>query len=191
ASVTNDAPAQFAAGNTTVTWTVTDAAGHSATATQLVTVVDSENPTITAPVAVTVSNDAGVCHATNVSLGTPVTADNCTVASVTNDAPAQFAAGNTTVTWTVTDAAGHSATATQLVTVLDTENPTITAPAAVTVNNDAGVCYATHVSLGTPVTADNCQVASVTNDAPAQFPAGNTTVTWTVTDAAGHSATAT
>ena len=47
---------------------------------------------------------------------------------------------------------------------------------------DAGQCYATGVALGTPTTADNCGVASVTNNAPAQFPVGTTTVTWTVTD---------
>ena len=39
------------------------------------------------------------------------------------------------------------------------------------------------VNLGSPVTGDNCTVASVTNNAPSQFPVGLTTVTWTVTDA--------
>ncbi len=191
ASVTNDAVEPFASGNTTVTWTVTDGSGNTETATQVVTVTDHEKPKITAPAAVSVNSDAGKCTATGVSLGTPVTTDNCTVASVTNDAVEPFASGNTTVTWTVTDGSGNTETATQVVTVTDHEKPKITAPAAVSVNSDAGKCTATGVSLGTPVTTDNCTVASVTNDAVEPFASGNTTVTWTVTDGSGNTETAT
>ena len=50
--------------------------------------------------------------------------------SVTNDAPSAFPLGETTVTWTVTDGSGRTAQATQLVTVTDNIDPTITAPAA-------------------------------------------------------------
>src|SRR5206468_10897863 len=103
------------------------ASGNTATASQLVTVNDTQNPTISAPAAVVVSSDPGHCYATNVALGTPTTADNCAVASVTSNAPTQFPAGATTVTWTVTDASGNTATATQLVTVID--NTQITASA--------------------------------------------------------------
>jgi hypothetical protein len=45
------------------------------------------------------------------------------VASVTNDAPAAFPIGVTTVTWTVTDNSGNTATCTQNVTVTDNVNP--------------------------------------------------------------------
>jgi gliding motility-associated-like protein len=191
ASTTNNAPASFPLGNTTVTWTVTDGSGNSATATQTVTVTDNQNPTITAPVAVTVNADAGSCNATGVALGTPTTADNCSVATVINNAPASFPLGSTTVTWTVTDGSGNTATATQTVTVTDNQNPTITSPSNVNVFANAGSCIATGVSLGTPTTADNCSVASTVNDAPATFPLGNTTVTWTVTDGSGNIATST
>jgi len=190
ATTTNDAPATFPVGTTTVTWTVTDVHGNSSTATQTVTVTDNEKPTITAPATVSVSNDAGNCSAV-VTLGTPVTGDNCGVASTTSDAPATFPVGTTMVTWTVTDVHGNSSTATQTVTVTDNEKPTITAPAAISVNNDAGKCSAVVATLGTPVTGDNCGVSSTTNDAPAVFPVGTTTVTWTVTDIHGNSNTAT
>src|SRR5439155_6740999 len=124
-----------------------------------------------------VATDAGKCYATGVVLGSPVTGDNCAVANVSSDAPAQFPKGDTTVTWTVTDSSGNTATATQIVTVKDHQNPTITAPANLSdVPTDAGKCYATGVLLGTPVTADNCAVANVSNDAPAQFLKGDTTV---------------
>ena len=192
-TVTNDAPAQFQKGETTVTWTAVDNSGNIATATQVVTVKDHELPTITAPSALAdVHTSDGQCYATNVNLGTPVTADNCEVLTVTNNAPAQFAKGDTTVIWTVVDTSGNMATASQLVTVQDHELPTITAPAVVSVNADAGKCYASTVSLGTPVTADNCGgTLTVTNNAPSQFAVGTTNVTWTVIDTSGNLATAT
>src|SRR5207244_3255011 len=164
ATVGNDAPASFAKGSTTVTWTVTDASGNTATASQVVTVEDHENPTITAPAAVVAHTDAGQCTATGVSLGLPTTSDNCPGASYSNDAPASFAKGSTTVTWTVTDASGNTATASQLVTVEDHENPTITAPEAVVAHTAAGQCAATGVSLGLPTISDNCPGASYSND---------------------------
>src|SRR5439155_14431825 len=149
-------------------------------------------PTITAPVNLSdVPTDAGKCYATGVELGSAVTADNCDVANVSNDAPAQFPKRDTTLNWPVTDTSGNPATATQIVTVKDHENPTITAPANLTdVPADAGKCYATGVVLGSPVTADNCAVANVPNDDPAQFLKGDTTVTWTETDSNGKPATA-
>ena len=123
------------------------------------------------------------------TLGTPTTADNCGVASVTNNAPATFPIGATTVTWTVTDNAGNTATATQVVTVNDNTNPTIVAPANMTVNANAN-CQAVIANLGNAVATDNCTVVTVTNNAPAIYNVGVTTVTWTVTDAGGNKATA-
>jgi len=96
-----------------------------------------------------------------------------------------------TRTWAYTDAAGNTASTSQTITVNDITDPTITAPADVTVSADAGSCEATVVALGSPTTADNCGVAGTTNDAPGTFPLGTTTVTWTVTDNAGNIATAT
>ena len=189
ASVTNNGLASFPLGVTTVTWTVTDASGNTATATQTVTVNDTTLPTIVAPAALTVSSSA-TCGATGLALGTPVTGDNCSVASVTNNAPTTFPLGATTVTWTVTDGSGNIQTATQLVTVVDTTLPTITAPANIVTTTTSG-CTATGIILGTPTTADNCSVASVTNNAPTTYPVGVTTVTWTVTDGSGNVATAT
>src|SRR5206468_2131466 len=137
-------------GDTRVTWTVSDCPCTTAFRSQIVTVKDHENPTISAPANLTdVATDAGKCYATGVALGSPVTGDNCAVANVSNDAPAQFQKGDTTVTWTVSDSSGNTATATQIVTVKDHENPTISAPANLTdVATDAGKCYATGVALG-------------------------------------------
>ncbi len=189
ASVTNDAPITYPLGTTVVTWTVTDAAGNSATCTQNVIVIDNEAPQINCPADILITADAGACEATGVVIGMATGSDNCTLASITNDAPVVFPLGVTTITWTATDGAGNTATCTQTVNVTDNELPTILCPADVTITADAGVCAATGVVLGSPMTADNCSVASVTNDAPATFSLGMTTVTWTVVDGSGNTAT--
>ena len=89
--------------------------------------MDTQDPTITCPANVTnVPADAGQCYATGVALGSPTTEDNCGVATVTSNAPAQFPVGTTTVTWTVTDIHGRTATCNQSVAVVDTQDPTIT-----------------------------------------------------------------
>src|SRR5690606_30993228 len=102
--------------------------GLTNTATQDVIVTDDENPSITAPADVTTTTSAdapGDCT-TTAALGTPTTGDNCGVASVTNDAPAVYPVGTTTVTWTVTDVNGLTNNATKAVTVTDGEKPTTT-----------------------------------------------------------------
>ncbi len=188
---TGDASGHYPVGTRTIVWTVTDINGNVQTATQTVTVTDNEKPTITAPGAYSVVNNAGQCGATIANIGTPVTADNCGVASVTNNHPSSFyPVGTTIVTWTVTDIHGNvTDTAKQSITVMDNELPTIVVT-NVSVNSDLNQC-GTNVLLAAPLTADNCGVATVTNDHPsANFPVGTTTVTWTVTDIHGlHAST--
>ncbi len=189
-TVTSNAPAQFNKGVTTVTWTATDPSGNTATCTQTVTVNDTQPPMISPPANVTVNANAGVCYATGVVLGTPAASDNCGSVTVTSNAPAQFNKGVTTVTWTATDSSGYTAACTQTVTVNDTQPPTISCPADVTVVANAG-CTATGVALGSPSTSDNCSVASVVSNSPAVYPLGTNVVTWTVTDGSGNTATCT
>ncbi|WP_141384574.1 LamG-like jellyroll fold domain-containing protein, partial [Flavobacterium flevense] len=188
----------FNRGVTTILYTVTDAAGNSTTGSQTITVTDNIKPTITAPPAINTTTNTA-CTATGIVLGTPVTADNCAVATVTNNHPSTtYPLGNTTVIWTVTDTSGNTATANQIVTVTDTIPPSITCPGNISANtsaNGTGDCYTT-VNIGTPATNDNCGIASVIarvsgtviDTATYQFPIGNTTVNWTVTDNAGLTA---
>jgi sugar lactone lactonase YvrE len=104
------------AGTHVVTLVVNDGAVDSDPDTVQITVQDTTVPTITAPADVT---EAATGVFTQVDLGTPTTADNVGVVSVTNDAPAAgFAVDSTTtVTWTAFDAAGNSSIATQTVTI--------------------------------------------------------------------------
>ncbi|MEO6286854.1 MAG: HYR domain-containing protein [Dyadobacter sp.] len=181
---------RYSLGVTTITYSIADAAGNIKTASLTVTITDNENPTITAPANVNAFTNTN-CTATGVALGTPVTTDNCSVTSVVNDAPSIFPLGTTTFTWTVTDGSGNTKTATQTVTVTDNVKPTITAPAAVNTSINTA-CTATGVVLGTATAADNCTASpTITNNAPTTFPLGATTVTWTATDAAGNTETAT
>src|SRR6185503_10384039 len=103
--------------------------GNTATCTQLVTVTENTPPSITCPADINTTANTG-CTATGVALGAPTVSDNCAgVITVTNDAPAAYPVGVTTVTWTATDVAGNTATCTQLVTVTDNTAPSITCPA--------------------------------------------------------------
>jgi hypothetical protein len=193
---------QIPVGEYTVTWTVTDTAGLTATCEQTLIVVDAQPPATACPNALTVEADQGACLATGIELSPPETWDNCEVDSVSNDFESLFPDGEVpvgehTITWTVTDTAGLTATCEQTLIVVDAQPPAIACPPDVTVNVDAGdsrdngFCYASNVDLGQPEVADNCDVQSVTNDAPEVFPLGQTVVTWIVTDTAGLTATCT
>ncbi len=186
----HESGSSFSVGVTTVTATATNGCG-TASCSFTVTVNDTQNPTITAPANVTVNANGGACNATGYDLGSATTADNCGVASVTNDDAGTYSVGTHNITWTVTDVNGNTATATQTITVVDNQNPTITAPANVTVNANSGACNATGYDLGSATTADNCGVASVTNDDAGTYSVGTHNITWTVTDVNGNSATAT
>jgi gliding motility-associated-like protein/uncharacterized repeat protein (TIGR01451 family) len=186
----------FPIGTTLVTYEVTDASGNTAQCFFNVTVNDTEDPMISCPSDITVSNDAGVCGAI-VTYTAPIGSDNCagsTTSMIAGQASGTvFPVGTTVVTYEVTDASGNTAQCSFNVTVNDTEDPTIICPNDVTVDNDPGDCAAdvANISLGNPTTDDNCDVATVTNDAPPAFPVGTTTVTWTVTDIYGNSASCT
>jgi hypothetical protein len=140
-----------------------------------------------------VNTDPGVCSAT-MTLVTPATADNCSVATVTSNAPATFPLGTTTVTWTVTDGSGNVTTCTQTITVEDNELPTMACPADITVNNMPGFCGRS-VTYASPSHADNCGVASFTQTDGSGyvsgdlFPIGTTYQEFTVVDNSGNSFT--
>ncbi len=86
--------------------------------------VDTEPPAITCPPDKEVYTTDG-CMAVGIDIGTPETADNCSIASVIarvgettiDPQDATFGLGETIVNWTVTDAAGHTASCNQKVTV--------------------------------------------------------------------------
>ncbi|MFQ5509903.1 MAG: HYR domain-containing protein [Leptospirillia bacterium] len=145
---------------------------------------DTTPPALTAPVDLTVEASGAL---TSVDIGTATATDPSTPITISNDAPSAFSPGATTVTWTATDAKGNSSSATQIVTVVDTTAPGLTAPGDITAEATGTL---TAVSIGMATATDLVGPVSITHDAPAGFPLGTTTVTWTATDAYGNQATA-
>ena len=191
ASVSSDAPALFPLGTTIITWTALDEAGNAATAVQSVEVADTTPPTISvpAPIILEAAAPGGYPLGAGALFELPSVADAAGPAALESDAPPVLPLGATTLTWTATDAAGNAATAEQLVTVLDTTPPALEVPADATA--EAASPDGTPVDVGAPNASDAVGVASVSSDAPALFPLGTTTVTWTADDAANNTASAT
>ena len=57
------------------------------------------------------------------------------IISIVNNAPDTFPLGETVVTWTATDSSGNSATATQIVSVVDTTAPELIIPENIIVDS--------------------------------------------------------
>ncbi len=190
--IRNDASGPgFPVGITNVTWTATDAHGNRATAIQTVTinaVFGGSNLSIVAPADI----DAEATAVNSpVMLGQPFVQGGIGDVEVTNDAPiAGFPVGETIVTWTATDDTQSRVMAAQRVRILDTRAPTIRAPADVIAVQSGDL---TPLAIGMAVVSDlGDPNPVVTNDAPDRgYPLGTTTVTWTVTDRSGNSASTT
>jgi uncharacterized protein YodC (DUF2158 family) len=183
----------FAIGMTANTFVVTDGSGNTATCSFTVTVNDNEAPSITCPANVVVSNDPGQCasivtYSVNFS-------DNCAGATLNQTAGlasgSSFPSGVTSNSFVVTDGSGNTATCSFIVTVNDTEAPSITCPANVVVNNDPGQCAA--IATYSVSFNDNCAGATLNQTAGlasgSSFPSGVTANTYVVTDGSGNTAT--
>jgi hypothetical protein len=170
----------------TGTGTFTVSAGaYSYTVTDANGCTTAVSGTISQPTPLVASSIGGSVDCNTSSTTVNVTANGGT-APFTGTGTFTVSAGS--YSYTVTDANGCTATTSGVVnTIADSTQPTIYFQAAA---DTIKVCSGTGVNLGTPATADNCSVASVTNNAPTTFPVGTTTVTWTVTDASGNTATA-
>lgn len=152
---------------------------------------DSEDPEVTCPADITVSNDPGTCGAV-VTFSATAT-DNDEVSSLVYSTPSGsvFPVGTTTVTVTAYDPAGNSASCSFDVTVNDTEAPMVSCPSDVTVSAAPGAASAI-VNYALPTAQDNCPGAGVSLTgglaSGAAFPIGTTTVSYQATDASGNTA---
>ncbi len=169
-----------------VTLTVTDASGNSAAGYAVVSVEDLIAPTITAPANKIVSNDKGICGATITNLGNPIATDNCSIDNIVNDAPAIFPVGNTIVTWTVTDTYGNATSATQQVTVNDTEAPT---PVVGSLPSITG--QQCSIVIPIPKAIDNCAgtINGTTTNSLVFNSVGTFVITWNYNDGNGNIST--
>jgi hypothetical protein len=186
-------------GTSVVTVTATDDAGNPAACSVNFTVTDTTPPTITtcAP-PVTGAADAACSALVPDFTASTVAADNCSVASITQSPAAgtPVGLGVTPITITVTDGAGLMATCSTTFTVTDQTPPSISlcAPPLTLVASGTG-CTAVLPDLTSLISAsDNCDSTLVVTQSPiagSTLPAGPTTVTFTVSDDAGLTATCT
>ena len=109
---------------------------------------------------------------------------------MSDDAPAVFPLGATTVSYTATDAAGNVGTASTTVIVVDTTPPVLdNVPVPVTVEQSS--LAGTPVTVELPTAVDICDAdVTIGSDAPLVFPLGVTTVTFRATDDSGNVAVA-
>jgi uncharacterized repeat protein (TIGR01451 family) len=200
----------FPIGTTTLTYTARDGAGHTATATQHVTVTDNTPPVIfapadasyTCPSEVPALNPSQAFGPNIIVNGQEVPGpvfDNCGIQSVTASqvsSGAGSAASPLVIvrTYTALDIHGNTSSAVQTITVIDPTPPVFTfVPGDITAYTgpNATTCD-TVVNPGTATATDNCGVVTVTRSPSGNtFAVGTTTITWTATDAAGNTATAT
>jgi hypothetical protein len=138
----------------------------------------------------TVNTDPGVCTAANASIddgsfdtgGGPIT--------LAQSPASPYPLGDTLVTLTATDTDNLFDTCQATIRVRDLELPVLhNVPAPVQVEQTA--LAGTPVTVPLPTATDNCGgPLIVTSNAPAVFPLGTTTVTFSVTDASGNTTTA-
>ncbi len=174
----------FPLGTTVVQISATDQSGNLSQHDMNITVQDTTAPQLTVPADIRVEANGEL---SSVDLGDAWTDDIFPV-TLSHDAPAAFAIGETIVTWRAEDANGNVTEAKQRVFVEDTTAPQLLAPAALTVEATGKL---TSVALGAPEVSD-IFATEVSHDAPAAgFPLGETLVTWTAVDANGNRSTAT
>lgn len=133
------------------------------------------------PADITVDNDADYCGAV-VNFPAPTTSETCGEVTFTPASGSFFPVGTTTVT--VMTTSGSSCTFD--VTVNDTQDPSITCPDDITVNNDPDYCGA--VVTYSTTASDNCPGVTIAFNPPSGsfFPVGTSSVTATATDAHGN-----
>ena len=185
--VSSETTAGDAAGNYVIvrTFTATDDAGNSSSATQTITVQDT-----TAPEFTFVPADYTVECSDEMPMDDATASDNCgeVTIEVSSETTAGDAAGNYVIvrTFTATDDAGNSSSATQTITVQDT-----TAPEFTFVPADYTVECSDEMPMDDATASDNCGEVTieVSSETTAGDAAGNYVIvrTFTATDDAGNS----
>lgn len=194
-------------GTTTVTYTATNNDGNELTCSFMVTVNDTINPTFTfCPSDTTnIPSDAGVCGAA-FEYTAPMAMDDCSAIDTiicSTISGEVFPVGTTTVTCSVIDELGNmSANCVFSVTIIDTENPSITCPNSQTVGVDMTGTSAVVDNIAPLNIADNCGIDTTfynligatmgegANDASGTtFNLGETTITYTTIDNSDSTAT--
>jgi len=190
----------FNVGMTQVTYTVVDAFDNTSSCTFDVVITDTENPVFLTFCPEDIVDFIGADCQQTINWTIPVVTDNCPGVELTSshEPGSLFGPGETTVTYTATDIAGNVIFCSFTITLTDNSSPTINCPETITMDSPDGNPI---VIIDIPPLSfnDNCPGSIVdytlsgalsgsgTIDASGTaFPVGQTTVTYTTTDAAGN-----
>ncbi len=177
--VSGDCPQSFVR-----TFTATDGCGNISTAQQTITIVDETAPSLTAPADITIECtditapiNTGQAIATDACSGLQV---SFTDGPVNGTCPSSF-----NRTWVATDGCGNVTEAIQVITIIDTQAPTVS-------NAPADVSYECNENIPSAdaTFVDNCDSNPTVsfNEANNDLGCGFELVrTWTATDACGNS----
>ncbi len=179
-------------------WTATDCSGNTATATQPITLTDTEPPVIPGPVPAptTVS-----CQ--DIPAGLPLAAEDACDGSLASTGPpvddlgglSPCGTGTIVRTWTATDCSGNSTSVSQLITVTDDIPPTIAGPTPPQLTIDCQQALPPPLALPATDACDPALTATSlpTDDLSGLSSCGTGTVvrTWTATDCSGNTASVT
>ena len=173
-----------AVGTYTITYTATDRAGNTGTASRRVIVEDTTKPVITLAGSSPVTHELGTTYtdagASAFDLSGAIT--------VTTSGTVEDAVGSYLLTYTATDPSGNTQTATRTVNVVDTTAPTVT----VTGDNPATVELGTsYTDPGATATDASGTVTVVTSGTVDTDTVGSYILTYTSTDASGNAASKT
>src|SRR3989449_2167842 len=179
----------FPLGTTRVDCTATDFHANAVTATFTITIRDTTPPIVTVPFPFSVEATGPTGAVVTFSSSAIDTVDGPLSASCSSPSGSTFPIGVTLVTCSATDAHGNLGSASFKITVRDTTPPALALPGAFSVEatgpSGAVVTYSVSAS-------DLVDGALVPTCAPASgsiFPLGMTTVSCSVSDAAGNAAT--
>ena len=182
-------------GTTNITLTATDGSSNTAICNFDVFVTDGTNPTITCPGNQNESFDVNCNFTLPNYIGFATVADNCNPAPAVTQSPiaGTVISGTTTITLTVDDGSGNTASCTFDVIPADNTNPTITCPANQNESFDVSCNFTLPNYTGLAVVADNCNPAPAVTQSPiaGTVISGTTTITLTADDGSGNTASCT
>jgi uncharacterized protein (TIGR03382 family) len=184
--------AQFALGATSVTATVTDGFGRTASCSFSITVRDTTAPALSCPQ--NLAAEATGPNGAAVSYLPPLVTDAVTASPtvmVSHASGSTFPLGSTRVTATATDAAGNASTCSFTITVRDTSGPALSCPASVTAEATGAEGAIVTYPPATISDATSSPTLQYSQASGTRFRLGTTDVTVTATDGSGNSASCT